>query len=100
MLTESQFQSLTATTLARLHDALEPAYDSGALEELDLQTGILTIITESGKTFVVSAHGPSKEMWLASPLSGGLHFIWDGSQWSKNGETLDFVLSRDLGVSL
>jgi iron donor protein CyaY len=96
MLSDSQFQSLSRDILTRIHDALDGAFENGALDELELEPGLLTIVTGTGRTFIVSAHGPTGEIWLASPLSGGLHFAWDGTQWIKNGETLEFVLTRDL----
>ena len=101
MLSESQFHRLSRDTLAALHDALEPAYNSGALEELELETGLLTVVTGAGKTFIASAHAPSKQLWLASPVSGGLHFRWDGQEWILGtGETLRDILGRELAVPL
>lgn len=99
MLSDTAFQSLAHTTLARLHDALDGAYESGALEDLELEQGLLTIVTATGKSFIVSAHGPSKQIWLASPISGGLHFSWDAAaaQWVlANGTTLHDTLRTEL----
>jgi iron donor protein CyaY len=99
MLSETQFQSLASVTLTRLHDVLDAAYESGALEELELEPGLLTIITETGKTFIVSAHAPSQQIWLASPISGGLHFPWNGTAWVlASGDTLETILTRELAT--
>lgn len=101
MLTDSQFYTLGRDTLATLHDALEPAYDNSTLDELELEAGLLTIVTNAGKSFIVSAHAPSHQIWLASPISGGLHFRWSGESWILGtGETLQEVLGRELGVAL
>lgn len=97
MTSDSQFQAMASATLSQLYDALEPAYESGALEELEMETGLLTIATASGKTWLVSAHSPSRQLWLASPISGGLHFTPAQGQWVlAGGETLDAVLTREL----
>ena len=101
MLTDSQFFTLGRDTLTRLHDALEPSYDSGTLEELELEAGLLTIVTQAGQSFIVSAHAPSQQIWLASPISGGLHFRWSGESWILGtGETIEEVLARELQVAL
>lgn len=104
MLTAATFDPLARSTLTALQDRLDAAYESGALEELELEAGVLTIMTATGKSFIVSAHGPSMEIWLASPLSGGLHFRWNGNAWAlPDGALLDDVLARDLqsqGVEL
>lgn len=101
MLSDSQFLTLSRDTLARLHDALEPGYDAGDLDELEMEAGLLTIVTKLGQTFIVSAHAPSHQVWLASPVSGGLHFRWSGENWILGtGETLDEVIGRELQVAL
>lgn len=97
MLSDSQFQGLAHRTLSQLHDRYEMAYENEELEELELESGLLTLITATGKTFIVSAHAASKEIWLASPLSGGLHFAYDGNHWAlKSGELLDTILRQEL----
>lgn len=67
---ESQFHTLSDQWFTRIFDALE------GLDALEVEygQGILTVETSAGKTFVVSKHAPSKQLWLASPVSGGLHF--------------------------
>lgn len=101
MLTDSQFFTLGRDTLTRLHDALEPSYNNGTLEELELEAGLLTIVTRAGQSFIVSAHAPSHQIWLASPVSGGLHFRWSGESWILGtGETVEEVLARELQVAL
>lgn len=101
MLTDSQFFTLGRDTLTRLHDALEPSYNNGTLEELELEAGLLTIVTRAEQSFIVSAHAPSHQIWLASPVSGGLHFRWSGESWILGtGETVEEVLARELQVTL
>ncbi|MFZ4125784.1 MAG: iron donor protein CyaY [Rickettsiales bacterium] len=97
MSTETEFHRFADATLAALFEQLESAYESGSLEDLDLQDGILTIKTESGQTFVVSKHAPSGQIWLASPLTGGLHFSFDEGEWKlADGATLTERLTHEL----
>ena len=77
MTSETEFHRYADATLSALFDQLESAYESGSIDDLELQGGVLTIKTSQGVTFVVSKHAASGQIWLASPLSGGLHFSYD-----------------------
>lgn len=80
-------------------DQLEDAFEGGAIDELELQSGILTIATLSGRNFVLSKHAPSQQLWYASPLQGGLHFRFDESEqcWAlPDGRVLNQVVRADL----
>ncbi|MBN8542704.1 MAG: iron donor protein CyaY [Alphaproteobacteria bacterium] len=88
MSTETDFHRFADATLAALFEQLESAYESGSLEDLDLQDGILTIQTQSAQTFVVSKHTASGQIWLASPLTGGLHFSFQDGEWKLADGTI------------
>lgn len=101
MLDASRFLACSSATLMHINDQLEQAYDQGDLEELDYDegAGILTIITATDSTFIISRHGPSGQLWLASPLSGGLHFDYHDAEqcWVlPDGGRLNDILARDL----
>ena len=97
MLSETQYHQHADATLQQFIDALEPAYESGQFEELELMQGVLTIATASGKQFVISKHAPSQQLWLASPFSGGLHFSLSNHAWQlADGRTLHTILAQDL----
>lgn len=99
MLDETHFHAIADATLLHLFDRLEDAFERGDFEELDLNGSILTIETVSGKTFVVSKHAPSFQLWLASPLSGGHHFPYDETAacWRiANGHDLKTLLAAEL----
>jgi iron donor protein CyaY len=96
---ETQFHQLADATLADYFVRLEPAFDTGALDDLELQGGILTIKTETGKTFILSKHEPSRQLWLASPISGGLHFSYQVDGWAlRNGTELPVLLMQELAA--
>lgn len=99
MSTETEFHRYADATLSALFDQLESAYESGSLEDLELQDGVLTITTEGGKIFVVSKHAASGQIWLASPLTGGLHFSYEDSsgEWIlADGTLLTARLTQEL----
>lgn len=95
---ESDFHRLADATLVRLRDALEEADVQGVLD-VELLDGVLTIICPQKKTLVVSKHAPSRQVWLSSPLSGGLHFPYDaaGHAWAlDDGTTMEALLRQDV----
>jgi len=93
---ETRYHAIADATLMHCYDQLEDAFESGAIEELELQGGILTIQPLSGKIYLLSKHAPSRQLWLASPASGGLHFTFhEGEQhWHLPDSTLLYALLR------
>ena len=94
----SQFESLADATLARLQAAVEAA--PGGNLDAELVGGILTIEIESGGQFLLNKHGPNRQIWLSSPVSGAWHFAWseDDQAWisTRGGERLEELLGREL----
>lgn len=92
------FHALADAELNRWVDALEEADANGQLE-LELQGGILTLVLPAGKTLLLSKHAVSEQLWLSSPLSGGLHFGRDTvhQAWRlPDGRSLEEVLRTEL----
>lgn len=75
---ETEFHRLADALLTQLEQILEPADQSGLIE-LESGKEMLTVELEDGKQFIVSKHTASKQVWLSSPISGGLHFIYDAT---------------------
>jgi iron donor protein CyaY len=99
---DSTFNAFADLTLNRLADALEVADEDGLLD-VELTGGILTIEFPSGKQFVINKHGPSQQIWLSSPFSGGLHFDYDEASqgWAlKDGRRLDTLLKAEVEILL
>ena len=93
---ENLFHRLADASLGHLVDALERADADGALD-VEYQNGVLTIDLPSGKQLLVSKHAPSKQVWLSSPLSGGLHFSFTNEQWClADGRALYAILAQEL----
>lgn len=96
---ESRFHSIADATLMHFFDQLEDAFDNGAFEELELNGGVLTIETANKKSFIISKHSPSQQLWLASPISGGLHFSHHPTEatWVlPDGRDLKTILAEEL----
>lgn len=95
---EKYFGQLAEKTLDKLADALDSFDESGDLE-LEYQNGILNITLNSGKQFIINKHAPSQQIWLSSPVSGGLHFSYDtlSENWKlSDGKSLNEILSMEL----
>lgn len=96
MLSENEFQLQADKILVGFFDAIE-ANDVDGEIECELQAGILTLLFQNGKQIIVNKHAPSGQIWLSSPLSGGLHFARVGEGWAlADGRTLAGVLSQDI----
>jgi len=96
---ETEFHALADATLTTLCDILEEA-DAEGLLDVECTGGILTIVRPDKKQWIVSKHAPSRQLWLASPISGGLHFSHDGEWKLPDGRELRSLLSQELGVVL
>ncbi len=99
MLDESEFHEVTETFLERLAEEIE-LKDEEMLIDVDLNQGILTLELDSGQQYVISKHLPSLQVWLSSPMSGGLHYDYneEGKSWelAKDGSRLDELLTEEL----
>lgn len=96
MFDEAEFHKVADAFIARMADSIEDA-DEDALLECEVAGGVLTIESESKKTWVVSKHAPSKQIWLASPFSGGLHFSYEQNAWQlSDGRTLTALLADEI----
>jgi frataxin len=93
---EREFETLAEQTLrdfmARIEDALDV--------DVDLLGGILTIEFDDGRQYVLNKHGPNKQLWLSSPLSGASHYDHDattgGWRSTRGGPQLADLLAAEL----
>lgn len=97
---DTTYHRLADATLDALEAALEPFYDSGALDDLERGPSTLTLILGNGRTLVVSKHAPTQQIWLASAQLGGLHFARVADGWAlPDGRTLPSTLAADLAAN-
>lgn len=99
MLEESQFHELADAFLESLLSEIETV-DEEMVIDADLTQGVLTLELDSGQEYVISKHEPSRQVWLSSPLSGGLHYDYNEARdrWElkKDGTRLDERLMEEL----
>jgi iron donor protein CyaY len=96
---EKRYHAAADDTLMHCYDQLEAAFEEGALDDLDMQGGILTIKALSGRIYLLSKHAPSQQLWYASPILGGLHFSYNETNQSwdlADNRSLYDVLRGDL----
>lgn len=100
-LDDSSFRANAAKTLEKFRDAIEEA--AGDRLEVDLAEGVLTIESETGAVWVINQHGPSRQLWLSSPVSGASHFGYDASDggWrsTRGGAGLSVLLAGELAAA-
>ncbi len=95
---ESAFHDAADAWLEALFELLETE-DAEARLDIELEGGVMQIVTDEKTTLVVSKHAPTRQLWLSSPISGGLHFsgMEGGKDWAlKDGRQLSVVLSEEL----
>lgn len=97
-MTETAFTARADETLQDLMDRIDE--DLGDILDVDMQNGILTLESEDGRQFVINKHGPNKQIWMSSPVSGAAHFDYDpdSETWvaSRDGSELRSRLAADL----
>ena len=99
MLDENHFNAAADATLNHLFDQLEDAFDKGVFEELELVDGVLRAEDTKSHVWIINKHSASRQIWLASPQLGGLHFTFDHNAQSwllPDGRTLNALLSADI----
>ncbi|WP_238318393.1 iron donor protein CyaY [Thalassospira australica] len=99
-LEETRFHQIADETIETLSDVIDDVLGDDL--EVDLQSGILTIELDSGEQFIINKHGPNRQVWLSSPVSGASHYDFDedNETWTstRGSTTLNDQLSADLAV--
>ena len=99
-LSENAFESIASDILQNLADQLDDTI--GEESDVELNAGILTVETPDGSQFIINKHGPNRQIWVSSPVSGASHYDSneDGSVWtaSRDGADLLTVLAHDLSL--
>ncbi|MBM3601843.1 MAG: iron donor protein CyaY [Alphaproteobacteria bacterium] len=97
-LDDTGFERLADQTLARLSAAVEERLSDAV--DVEQQGGILTLELDDGRQYVINKHGPNRQIWLSSPVSGAWHFAWDEGRkvWLSTREpaVLEELLAGEL----
>lgn len=97
-LSDTAFTALATATLNRLADMVE-MLDEDEVLDAEFVGGVLYVTLPDNRQFAVNQHAPSRQIWLSSPLSGGLHFSYDeaDSAWAlADGTRLEGLLRAEL----
>jgi iron donor protein CyaY len=95
---ENIFEELATNWMESLFELLESEDDEAKLD-IDLEEGVMKITIDDENIFVISKHIASKQLWLSSPISGGLHFdpVDEGADWElNNGVRLSDIIVEEL----
>ena len=85
------FLSLAKKTINQIFENFSKNFDH---LDVDIIENNLNIELEDGKTFIISIHEPSSQIWLSSPYSGAHHF----ELYSK--EEIVWLSTRDKNINL
>ncbi|TXH37077.1 MAG: iron donor protein CyaY [Rhodospirillaceae bacterium] len=75
MMDQGTFERRASAVLEDLFDRIDE--DLGDHIDADYEGGILTLKLSDGRTYLLNKHGPNREIWLSSPVSGAWHYAWD-----------------------
>jgi len=74
------FERQAAALLEQLFDRIDATLGDDL--DVDYEAGILTMKFADGRTYLLNKHGPNREIWLSSPVSGAWHFAAaEGGLW-------------------
>ena len=78
------FQERVTALFERILEELETSYGS-FFEEMDIKDGHLELVPTGPQagTFLITRHGPTRQIWYASPVSGATHFQLTASGWAS-----------------
>jgi len=101
-LSESIYINLVEATLNSLCGMIERIDEEDVLE-IEQSSGMLHIELPSGKQFVINRQTPTRQIWVSSPLSGGLRFDYHEQEqhWhTQDGRRLDTLLKAEITLLL
>ncbi|KEP66129.1 UNVERIFIED_CONTAM: iron donor protein CyaY protein [Hammondia hammondi] len=101
---DADYQMAADALLHTLFQQVE-ADEWDGVEDIDYREGVLQITCRGGRTLVLNKHYATKQIWYASPVSGGDYFDYSANSSSgcptswrsaRSGRTLGDVLSTEL----
>jgi iron donor protein CyaY len=93
---EQNFLTKSELFLQNLADNIEDA-DTEAVLSVEFHDGILEIIDDNDKTYVINQHSATQKIWYSSPYSGADYFSYQQDKWcNKNQLELKTKLAAEL----
>ncbi len=72
---DTEFYHQILSVFQRLEENLEHQLDNQC--DIDGREESLQVTLSSGEVWLLNRHGPTQELWLSSPLKGGIHFRFE-----------------------
>lgn len=95
---ERAFETLADRTLQHLFARIDA--ELADVADIDLRGGILTVALDDGRQYVINKHGPNRQIWMSSPVSGASHYEHDAAsgEWrsTRGGPPLAPRLAAEL----
>jgi CyaY protein len=76
-MTESEFNQLADTALARIETAIDTG---GGDAECNRSGNVLEVEFGNGQKIIINRHDINREIWVAAK-SGGFHYAWQDGAW-------------------
>ena len=94
MISATEFNALADAMFDRIVEIVDA---SDAVDDIELNQGVLEITCDDDSKIIINRHAPTQEIWVAAK-SGGYHFKRIDAGWvdTRGGEALSAALSRVL----
>ncbi|KAI9681261.1 MAG: Mitochondrial chaperone Frataxin [Caeruleum heppii] len=101
-----QFHKRADDYLDTMVNRLEELQEENEAMDVELSSGVLTLIFPPAGTYVLNKQPPNRQIWLSSPVSGPKRYDWDptGStgEWiyRRDGSKLTDLVKQELGIDM
>jgi len=94
MISATEFNALADAMFDRIVEIVDA---SDAVDDIELNQGVLEITCDDDSKIIINRHAPTQEIWVAAK-SGGYHFKRIDAGWvdTRSGEALSVALARVL----
>ena len=94
MISATEFSALADAMFDRIVEIVDA---SEAVDDIELNQGVLEITCDDDSKIIINRHAPTQEIWVAAK-SGGYHFKRSDAGWAdtRSGEALSTALTRVL----
>ena len=94
MISATEFNALADAMFDRIVEIVDA---SDAVDDIELNQGVLEITCDDDSKIIINRHAPTQEIWVAAK-SGGYHFKRIDAGWvdTRSGEALSAALARVL----
>jgi iron donor protein CyaY len=97
---QSIFVQVASQTISTIIETIEN-YDPAGVMQIDIQGDIVTLSVFEDQKYVLNKHNASRQIWIASPISGPYHFSYLQNRWiNSDGLLLVDLLEREFSLFL